>query len=294
MQPVHLVSTARSNSAFRPWAQPAHSSYFLLRPPYATPEHFTRFEPARAGATIAGSIVGMRLDRTGSDWSALATEIRELRLRLPQTPVILIAKLPPAESLLVGSIAARMHARAVVVDGEPLAERLRQTLTRAEGLPEEVVEWLGFVGVRLSPSTVSLIRCIFTLAPSHPDLRSLLHDAGIPQSTARFQLNKRILPSPSRWFQLARALHVALRIQQRPDLSLLQIALEQGYSDHSALCHQLRRTFHIRPGALRRLLGWEWLVGRWLTAAVTTQPRQSYVTPALNFRGSGQVSGIAQ
>jgi AraC-like DNA-binding protein len=289
MVSVPLTSSFRSHS-YRPSESQKQTSYFLVRPPYEVGEHFTRFEPSQASAGMAGAVVGMRLERSGSDWSTLAGEIRQLRQRLPQTPVILLVNLPPSDSLLVTSIAARMHARAVLVDGEPLREGLRTALTRSEGLPEEVMEWLTFVGVRLSPSTLSLIRCIFTLADSHADLHSLLGEAGIPESTARFQLHKRLLPPPSRWFQLARALNVALRIQAQPDRSLLRIALEQGYSDHSALCHQLRRAFHIRPAALRRLLGWEWLLYRWLAACATSFPRQSYVTPAIDIHGRGQVS----
>ena len=287
MVSVPVVSPHRSLS-HRPWLQPSQSSYFLLRPPYERIEHFTRFEPSHATATVPGTIAGMRIERPGSDWSALAAEIRQLRLRLPQTPVVLVLRLPPSDSLLVSSIASRMHARAILQDGEPFGTALRTALTRSEGLPEDVIEWLTFVGVRLSPSTSSLVRSIFTLAESHMDLRSLLKEAGIPESTARFQLNKRLLPSPSRWFQLARALHVALRIQAQPDVSLLRIALEQGYSDHSALCHQLRRTFHIRPSALRRLLGWEWLLGRWLSACANAEPHRSYVTPTIDFEGRGQ------
>lgn len=284
------VAPLRSLSA-RPAEHPAQPAYFLVRPPYEAAEYFTRFEPAMGGPMTPGAVVGMRLERPGSDWSTLAGEIRQLRLRLPRTPVVLALRLPPSDCLLVSSIAARMHARAVLMDGEPLSHGLRQALTRTEGFPEEVVEWLGFVGVRLSPSTTSLIRCIFTLAQSHPDLRSLLREAGIAESTARFQLHKRLLPPPSRWFQLARALHAALRIQARPDDSLLRIALEQGYSDHSALCHQLRRAFQLRPAALRRLLGWEWLLGRWLSACAASHPRQSYVTPAIDLSGRGQAAG---
>jgi AraC-like DNA-binding protein len=286
---VPLAAPPRSFSS-RSSERSPQPGYFLVRPPYEEAEYFTRFEPAWGGATVPGTVVGMRLERSGSDWSTLAGEIRQLRLRLPQTPVVLVLDLPPADCLLVSSIAARMHARAVLMDGDPLTGGLRRALTRSDGLPEEVIEWLGFVGVRLSPSTTSLIRCIFTLADAHPDLRSLLREVGMPESTARFQLHKRLLPPPSRWFQLARALQAALQIQARPGDSLLRIAMDQGYSDHSALCHQLRRAFHIRPAALRRLLGWEWLLSRWLVACATQSPRQSYVTPAINLSGRGQAT----
>jgi hypothetical protein len=37
-----------------------------------------------------------------------------------------------------------------------------------------------------------------------------------------------------------------------------------GYSDHSALSHQLRRLFGMRTEVIRRNLGWEWLLDAWL------------------------------
>src|SRR5690606_16863514 len=74
---------------------------------------------------------------------------------------------------------------------------------------------------------------------------------------------KRGLPSPSRWFQVARALHAALRIQARPDASMTAIALEMGFADHSALAHLLRRCLGVQAGMIRGTLGWEWLLQRW-------------------------------
>jgi hypothetical protein len=62
--------------------RPPQRGYFLVRPPYEEAEHFTRFEPARGGAAVPGAVVGMRLEDSGSDWSTLAGEIRQLRLRL--------------------------------------------------------------------------------------------------------------------------------------------------------------------------------------------------------------------
>jgi AraC-like DNA-binding protein len=42
--------------------------------------------------------------------------------------------------------------------------------------------------------------------------------------------------------------------------------MELGYSDHSALSHQLRRLFGMSASQVRGLLGWEWLLDRWLAS----------------------------
>ena len=78
------------------------------------------------------------------------------------------------------------------------------------------------------------------------------------------RLHKRLLPTPSRWYQAARALHTVLRIQSEPRTSLLRIAHELGYADHSALSQLVYRSFRVRPGTIRGTLGWEWLMHRWL------------------------------
>jgi hypothetical protein len=97
---VPLTAPPRPLS-FRSSERSPQRGYFLVRPPYEEVEHFTRFEPAWGGATVPGAVVGMRLEGSGSDWSTLAGEIRQLRLRLPQTPVVLVLNLPPADCLLV-------------------------------------------------------------------------------------------------------------------------------------------------------------------------------------------------
>jgi AraC-like DNA-binding protein len=110
----------------------------------------------------------------------------------------------------------------------------------------------------------SLLREIFARAATSPDLSTLLAQVGMAESSARFRLHKRLLPTPSRWFQAARALHSVMRVQAEPNRSLLRIAHEFGYADHSALSQLVHRSFRVRPGAVRGTLGWEWLMHRWI------------------------------
>ena len=141
---------------------------------------------------------------------------------------------------------------------------LRDSLTDPSTLAQGVVDWLQLRSIRLNPNQADLIQSIFAAAPRHDDLTSLLDRHGIPQSSARFRLKKRGLPSPTRWFQLARAIHAALRLQARPDQSVASVARQLGFADHSAFAHLLRRSLHVTANQIRGTLGWEWLLEHWL------------------------------
>jgi hypothetical protein len=244
-------------------AEAANQAYLVLTPPYDRVAYATRLDSSRPG-WAAGTLVGLRLERTVPDWSALEQAVRRLRARMPAAPVVLLVDLPPEASLLVSAVAARMHVRAVLSEGPGMQESLRSSLTESTGLADGVIEWLELVGVRLSPATTPLIHRIVALAPEYPDLRHLLRAIGTPESTARFRFHKRLLPAPSKWFQVARALYAALRLQAQVDVGLLPLAHEMGYNDHSALSQLIYRSFGLRPSAIRGTLGWEWLLDRWI------------------------------
>lgn len=140
---------------------------------------------------------------------------------------------------------------------------LREALTDPAALPQSVVDWLRLRSVRLSPNLADLIERLVAEAPKHPDAGRLLEACRIPQATARWRLRKRGLPAPSRWFQAARALHAALRLQARPEASTMEIARQIGFADHSALIHLFRRSFGMGATEIRCTLGWEWLLDRW-------------------------------
>jgi AraC-like DNA-binding protein len=160
-----------------------------------------------------------------------------------------------------------MGVRAVLLRGQAPALPLRRQLTRPINLPDQVVDWLASRGLRMSPALADLLRQIFASARHHHELSSLCREIGAVESSARFRCSKKRLPSPSRWLQAARGLHAIFRLQAEPERSLLHIALDLGYADHSALSHQIQRTFRVRPGAVRGVLGWEWLMDRWLASA---------------------------
>jgi len=247
---------------------------FLLQPPYQRLDVHSSWETMERRHLAAGTVAGIQV--TGApEWASLEPAVRQLRLRLPAASIILI--LPAGtRDLMLTARAARAGVRAVIGDDTAFPDALRAALTCPDSLPEDVVEWLYLRRLRLSPMVASLLREIFAHAVTCPDLSSLLAHVGLAESSARFRLHKRLLPTPSRWFQAARALHSALRIQAEPRTSLLRIAHDFGYTDHSALSQLVHRAFRVRPGAVRGTLGWEWLMHRWVSA-LPTASRTSHI-----------------
>ncbi len=237
---------------------------FLMHPPYDRMEFHSGWDALENLHTVPGTVAGLRL-ASPTDWPSLHPAVRQLRGRLPAASVVLVLPGGSPGDLLLSARASRGGVRAVLVDDGPLLESLRTALTCPDSLADDVVEWLYLRRLRLSPMVASLLREIFTHASVAPDLTTLLSRVGMAESSARFRLHKRLLPTPSRWFQAARALHAVLRIQARPRTPLLQIALEFGYADHSALSPLVHRAFRLRPGAVRGTLGWEWLMHRWVS-----------------------------
>jgi AraC-like DNA-binding protein len=214
-----------------------------------------------------GSVLIMDVHPVPRDPAALESALRAVKARAPSTPVLLRAAADIDDLLTLATLGAGIRAQGVVLRGQPLAGALRTQLTRPAHLPEQVGAWLALKGVRMAPALADLIRQIFARAPFHTEISSLCREIGAVESSARFRCAKKRLPPPSRWLQAARAVHASLRLQADPDRALLPLALELGYADHSALSHQIRRTFGVRPGEVRRVLGWEWLLDRWLVLA---------------------------
>lgn len=219
------------------------------------------------GGIGTGTVLIMDVHPIPEDPTVVARALRSVKTMAPSAPVVLRAAADIDDLLLLATIGSELPAQGVVLRGQNLAISLRSQLTRPHNLPEQVSAWLARKGVRTAPALADLIRQIFTRAPHHSEISSLCREIGAVESSARFRCAKKRLPPPSRWLQAARALHASLRLQADPERALLPLALELGYADHSALSHQIRRTFGVRPGEVRRVLGWEWLLDRWLAAA---------------------------
>lgn len=231
---------------------------------------YDRDHPLHPGAPQqlpVGAVLILEASPVPRELASVDSALRRVRRSAPSTPVVLRTS-PDLENLLhLASMGATLPIQGVMLRGQPLAATLRTQLTRPRNLPDEVTAWLDLKGIRMAPALADLIRQIFLRAPHHAELSSLCREIGAVESSARFRCSKKRLPPPSRWLQAARALHASLRLQAEPDRALLPLALELGYADHSALSHQLRRAFGVRPREVRRALGWEWLLDRWFAQA---------------------------
>lgn len=233
-------------------------------PPYERERLITSGIPRElpTGAVLILDVAPVPRDTTGLD-----DALRRVRASTPSTPVVLRTAADIDDLLRLATLGVTLPTQGVILRGQALPGALRGQLTRPRNLPEEVTSWLAMKGVRMAPALTDLIRQIFARATRHSEISSLCREIGAVESSARFRCSKKRLPPPSRWLQAARALHACLRLQAHPDRALLPLALELGYADHSALSHQLRRTFQVRPGEVRRTLGWEWLLDRWFDRA---------------------------
>lgn len=239
-----------------------------LKPPYTPSATTVMVREVDSAKMVPGSVLAVHITTRSIDWISCTETVNGLRRQMPAVPIVLSLGPEINDGLYIASQAGRASVRAVVAGSAPLGESLRRPLTSISSLGPDVVEWLSLFGLRLSPTVSFLISQIFTDAPRHTEVGSLLKGIGAAESSTRFRFRKKSLPAPSRWLQAARAIHAALRIQLEPQKSILAHACALGYADHSALCHQMKRAFGTTPAAVRATLGWEWLLERWVRAEV--------------------------
>lgn len=239
---------------------------YFVQPPYECPQrvtHLSRLSPERLAP---GTLFLLEVGRPDAAWPILQRAVPRLRQTFRGIPLVLW--LPEdgrvAELAQLSRRVGHLGVRAELMKFEPVASTLRAVLTNPMGLERDVVEWLSMRGVRLTPDLAYLLEQVFLLAPQYRTLAGILTALRVPASSVGAKFSKRRLPPPSTWLHLAHALHAALRLQAEPRESVFRVALELGYSDHSALSRQLIRNFRMRPSEIRETLGWEWLLDRWL------------------------------
>jgi AraC-like DNA-binding protein len=240
---------------------------FQLTPPYTRFEELPDLDASQMPDLSLGSVLVIELT-SPNDWPAVEALAPRLRARFPAAPLALRIRsgvgIDPVEA---ARIAAPFHIRAVLGDDAPPRETLQTVLTDPASLTHDLEDWLAVRGVDPPAPLRSLILDIFRQAPSHPRLHGLLQSLGRPERTVRNWFQRAGLPGPGAWLAAAHAVYAALRLQRERQTSLLTIAVECGYSDHSSLSRQAVRLFGARPGEIRQTLGWEGLLDRWLGRA---------------------------
>ncbi|HEY9514307.1 MAG TPA: hypothetical protein VIQ74_01405 [Gemmatimonadaceae bacterium] len=245
--------------------QPSALTVSPIAPPYACfapPSDADRLRPHELSP---GTIFGLEVRQRPCSVESLRQGLHRIRRRFPAVPIVLHLTQPlDPETVHLTQLATQLHVRGAIVDPEPVGQTLRWLLTDPVDLAADVEEWLSIRGPKLPPAVSHLVWQSFRLASSRAEVRALLGEVGESARTARARCRKLGLPPPAGWLRVARAVHAALCLQRFPATPLLAAAMRLGYSDHSALSHQLSRLFGMRTEVIRRNLGWEWLLDAWL------------------------------
>ncbi len=236
------------------------SELCLVRPPYVFAEPI---EPGWWPAQSPPRGMALLWSPTGA-----GAELRLERLlaRPPGLPVFLVLP-PPAEVHEIVPLLGRLHElapRAVLPTG-PLAsvETIRTLLaTPARQLATEVTEYLTRRGL-LSRSAVGAVRQILQVAGATRSITALSRRMYLSRRTLGRHFELEGIPVPSHWLQMARLLHVAVRLQ-RERVTAFRAAVEVGYPDGFTMSNQMKRLIGCRPTEVRDCLGWEWIVESWV------------------------------
>ena len=243
----------------------APPALFQLSPPYE------QFEAVPDPSALApqdlpeAALLAVGVASSEDVWADVAALVPRLRARYPAAPVVLrVGRPAEAGDVVWEQRATELRVRAVVYEGERVPARLRTLLTQPIDLSFELTEWLPLRLPGIAPGIVELVGDIVHLSPQYAEVGALLTTVGRAERTVRTWFRRAGVPGPGKWLAVAHALRAARRLQSEDRAPLLALAVECGYSDHSSLSRQSLRLFGLRPGAIRRTLGWEWLVDRWL------------------------------
>jgi AraC-like DNA-binding protein len=243
----------------------APPAIFQLTPPYENFEAVPDTSTLAPEQLQAAALLAVGIGWPEDSWADVAMLVPRLRARFPATPVVLRIGRPSEEGDAEWERrAADLKVRAVLYEGEPTQPRLRRLLTEPADLAGDMVEWLPLRLPGLSPAILALVGTIIQLAPRYAEVGALLSSVDRAERTVRTWFRRADIPGPGKWLAAAHAIRAALRLQAEDRSPLLALAVECGYSDHSSLSRQSLRLFGVRPGAIRRTLGWEWMMDRWL------------------------------
>lgn len=147
--------------------------------------------------------------------------------------------------------------------GRGMMSALRSLLaTPPVALHSSVADYLDELGIIDSPATRERVETIFSVAPNTRSIESLAQQMCQSRRTLGRYFHERDLPVPSHWLQFARALHVAIQLQNTR-LNIGRVAARFGYPDGFTMSNAMKRLTGFRPSFVRRHLGWEWIVEAW-------------------------------
>ena len=236
-------------------------------PPYDQVETVSDLAALVPDALPPGAVLAPAGPHADEPWTDVAALVAQLRARYPACPVVIRLEPPLDQDPTAHQHALDTGAKGILTEGVPPRVALRPMLTDQSRLTEQILEWLALRSPGLRPVVVEVIREIIARSGEFSEVGPLLETMGHAERTARTWFLRAGVPGPGKWLAVAHAIRASLRLQAEEGASLLSLAVECGYSDHSSLSRQSLRLFGVRPGAIRRTLGWEWLMDRWFRTA---------------------------
>ena len=236
------------------------SELCLVRPPYVFAEPI---EPGWWPAQLPPRGMALLWSPSGP---CAELVLERLLARPPGMPLFLVLP-PPAEVHEIVPLLGRLHElapRAVLPCG-PLAgvETIRTLLaTPARQLSAEVTEYLMRRGL-LARTAAGAVRQILQVAGATRSITALSRRMYLSRRTLGRHFELEGIPVPSHWLQMARLLHVAVRLQ-RERVTAFRAAVEVGYPDGFTMSNQMKRLIGCRPTEVRDCLGWEWVLESWV------------------------------
>ncbi len=247
--------------------QGAIGAFSLLAPPYRTLKPLeNEVEMWKLGRSLRGTALvwSVAKGKPTLDVAAAAGRL---------SGVSLIVILPPADILkqhlsLLDLLDSCRPQTVLPYHASPDPEELARLLARPpQNAASEIVDYLSWRGLHLSPDTRHLVRRTLELSGDTRTIASLARSLFI----SRRALGRRFLvdglPVPSHWLQFGRLFRVVGQLQNSTD-SLFTIATRNGYADGFAMSNQMHRLTGVRPSTARDALGWEWFVEAWLDTEV--------------------------
>lgn len=126
---------------------------------------------------------------------------------------------------------------------------------------------LSAVGKVQNPQVLDFLRRVFVAAREGKGrVNTAARVLDVSPRILRKKFSASGLDSPKEFVKLARRLEDALAVQAAPAVSLREIAFQRGFgnADRAALRRAMKETFGIPSARIRKLLGPEPLLVRWL------------------------------
>lgn len=244
---------------------PTAFQVFHSAPPHNGLEVHSHLESLQPGTVPVGSV--LLVDCVAAHPEAqLVALVDGIRHRLPQAPVIVRLE----RSLPQSRIYSELRVRAVCSRRDAVRSIARQQLTSRSGLGENMIEWLTLRGLEFTPAAAFTVREIFDRAPEFHVVHDLFKVLGVSASVIDPHLREQGFPVSGLWLNVARALHASLYLQANTDQALPKLVGDLGYTEVASLNVFLLRSFQLRAREIQPMLGWEWLMDRWLTSLQRT------------------------